>query len=46
MCKDMPPLLAKEDSFVAIRAPFALHNLWVAPYAADQIYPAGRWVPR
>jgi len=46
MCKDMPPLLAKPDSLVAMRAPFAKHNLWVAPYAAEQLYPAGKFVPQ
>lgn len=46
MCKDMPPLLAKPDSLVAMRAPFAKHNLWVAPYNPEQLYPAGKFVPR
>lgn len=46
MCKDMPPLLAAADSLVAMRAPFATHNIWVAPYQADQVYPAGKFVPR
>merc|ERR1711939_675937 len=46
MCKDMPPLLAKPDSLVAMRAPFAKHNLWVAPYNPNQLYPAGHFVPQ
>lgn len=46
MCKDMPPLLPKPDSIVAMRAPFATHSLWVAPYDAKQLYPAGKFVPR
>lgn len=46
MCKDMPPLLPRPDSIVAMRAPFATHSLWVAPYDEKQIYPAGKFVPR
>lgn len=46
MCKDMPPLWAKKDSFVALRAPFAKHNLWTIPYNDDHRYPAGMYVPQ
>jgi Cu2+-containing amine oxidase len=46
MCKDTPLLLPKADSIVAMRAPFATHSLWVAPYHASQLYPAGKFVPR
>ena len=46
MCKDLPPLLPKPDSIVAMRAPFATHSLWVAPYNEKEVYPAGKFVPR
>lgn len=42
----MPPLWAKPDSFIAIRAPFAKHNLWTIPYNDDHRYPAGMYVPQ
>ncbi len=43
MCKDMPPLLAKEDSLVGRRATFAKKNLWVTPYVDGQLFPAGKF---
>ena len=33
-----PPLLAKPGSFFYQRAGFARHNLWVTPYADDELY--------
>lgn len=39
MCSAMIPLLAKEDSLVGRRAPFAKKNLWVTPYEEDKLYP-------
>lgn len=39
MCKDFPPLLAKPDSLVGRRAPFATRNMWVTPYVDGQLYP-------
>jgi len=41
-----PRLLAQKDSWVAKRAPFAAHQLWVTPFAEDQLYPAGKYVPQ
>lgn len=46
MAAQMPPLLAKPDSIVAKRAPFAQHSLWCAPYDPQQLYPAGKYVPQ
>lgn len=46
MCKDMPPLLANHDSWVAKRAPFATKSLWVTPYEDGQLYPAGKNIPQ
>ncbi|SCZ97604.1 BZ3500_MvSof-1268-A1-R1_Chr4-3g07289 [Microbotryum saponariae] len=43
MCKDFPPLLAKEDSLVARRATFAKKNLWVTPFVDGQFFPAGKY---
>ncbi|KAL7420677.1 peroxisomal copper amine oxidase [Cryptotrichosporon argae] len=38
--KDMPPLLAKPGSMVWNRAPFARHNMFVTPYAPNELYPS------
>lgn len=38
-----PTLLAGERSVVRRRAAFATHNLWVTPYAEDEIRAAGPW---
>ncbi|SCV69173.1 BQ2448_2193 [Microbotryum intermedium] len=43
MCKDFPPLLAKENSLVARRATFAKKNLWVTPFVDGQFFPAGKY---
>ncbi|GHJ87119.1 hypothetical protein NliqN6_3521 [Naganishia liquefaciens] len=40
VCRDMPPLLAKPGSIVWNRAPFARHNMFVTPYAEDELYPS------
>jgi primary-amine oxidase len=40
MCQNLPPLLARPDSFVARRAPFAAHSFWTAPYVDHQIFPS------
>lgn len=45
-CRDYPPLLAKPDSWVAKRAPFATKTMWVTPYQEGQFYPAGKHVPQ
>ncbi|KAM0750283.1 peroxisomal copper amine oxidase [Meredithblackwellia eburnea MCA 4105] len=44
MCKDFPPLLAKDDSLVGRRATFAKKNIWVTPYEDGQLFPAGKFV--
>ena len=44
--KDFAPLLAQPDSWVAKRATFTQHSLFVTPYQQDQIYPAGYYVPQ
>jgi len=36
-----PLLLADEHSDIHARATFATRHLWVTPYAADELYPAG-----
>ncbi|KAL7417323.1 copper amine oxidase [Mrakia frigida] len=41
-----PRLLAQKDSWVAKRAPFATHQLWVTPFVEEQLYPAGKYVPQ
>lgn len=41
-----PKLLAKPDSWVAKRAAFATKSIWTVPYAEDELYPAGKWVPQ
>lgn len=46
MCSNYGPLLAKPDSVVALRAPFATHSMWVVPFADDKVYPAGQHVPQ
>jgi hypothetical protein len=44
LCKDLPRLLAKDDSLVARRTPFAKHNLWViADPEGDRLFPAGKF---
>lgn len=44
-CRDQPVLLAKKDSMIAMRAPFAKHHLFVTRYVHGQFYPSGRFVP-
>lgn len=44
MCKDFVPLLAKPDSLIARRTPFATKSIWVTPYEEGQLYPAGKFV--
>lgn len=39
-----PRMLAKKDSLVATRAPFAKHALWTVPYEEDRVYAAGKYV--
>ncbi|KAF8584587.1 hypothetical protein K439DRAFT_1134852 [Ramaria rubella] len=46
VCKDYAPLFTTPDSLVALRAPFARHNVWVVPYADDKRYPGGLHVPQ
>ncbi|GAA99150.1 uncharacterized protein L969DRAFT_88243 [Mixia osmundae IAM 14324] len=49
MAPYQPPLYCKPGSWVARRAPFAKHGLWVVPTsttAATSIYPAGEHVPQ
>lgn len=43
MCKDAPRLLAKPDSLVAKRCPFAMHNLWLVPKPEERLFPAGKY---
>lgn len=43
MCKDLVPLLVKDDSLVARRAPFAKHHIWTVPYSDNSLYPAGKF---
>lgn len=43
MCKDLVPLLVKDDSLVARRAPFAKHHIWTVPYTDNSLYPAGKF---
>ncbi|GAA5836765.1 hypothetical protein JCM9279_007655 [Rhodotorula babjevae] len=43
MCKDLVPLLVKDDSLVARRAPFAKHHIWTVPYSDTSLYPAGKF---
>ncbi|MBW0499432.1 hypothetical protein O181_039147 [Austropuccinia psidii MF-1] len=45
VCRDQPRMLAKPDSLVAQRAPFAKHDFFVTPYVPHQYYPAGKFVP-
>ncbi|POW09523.1 hypothetical protein PSTT_06726 [Puccinia striiformis] len=42
---DQPPMIAKQDSMIAKRAPFAKHDFFVTPYVRHQFYPAGKFVP-
>lgn len=44
MCKDFVPLLAKPDSLIARRTPFATKSIWVTPFKDGQFYPAGKFV--
>ncbi|EPQ26592.1 uncharacterized protein PFL1_05913 [Pseudozyma flocculosa PF-1] len=46
VCPNLPPMYAKQDSFVARRAPFAKHHFWTIPYAEGRRYPAGKYVPQ
>ncbi|PWN49683.1 peroxisomal copper amine oxidase [Violaceomyces palustris] len=46
VCKDLPKLYCKPDSYVARRAPFAKHHFWTIPYDDERIYPAGKYVPQ
>lgn len=39
-----PTLAMAEDSFIASRAAFAKHHLWVTRHAADELYAAGDFV--
>ena len=39
-------LMAKPDSWVARRAPFAKHHIAAVPYAEGRLYPAGKYVPQ
>jgi hypothetical protein len=39
MSNAFTPLMAKPDSLVARRAPFALHQLWTTPYVEGQLFP-------
>lgn len=41
-----PPFLLQPDSIVAKRAAFVASSLWVTPFAEDQIYPSGKYVPQ
>ncbi|KAG7696266.1 hypothetical protein KL930_003293 [Ogataea haglerorum] len=41
-----PPLLAKEGSLVAKRAPWASHSVNVVPYKDNRLYPSGDHVPQ
>ncbi|CDZ98332.1 peroxisomal copper amine oxidase [Phaffia rhodozyma] len=41
VCGQMPPMLAAPGSMVWNRAPFARHNMFVTPYAEDELYPSG-----
>ncbi|KAI7936933.1 hypothetical protein MJO28_015832 [Puccinia striiformis f. sp. tritici] len=45
VCRDQPPMIAKPDSMIAKRAPFAKHDFFVTPYVRHQFYPAGKFVP-
>ncbi|PLW16667.1 hypothetical protein PCANC_13352 [Puccinia coronata f. sp. avenae] len=45
LCRDQPPMLAKADSMIAKRAPFAKHDIFVTPYVPHQYYPSGKFVP-
>ncbi|WAR64095.1 hypothetical protein PtB15_16B255 [Puccinia triticina] len=45
VCRDQPPMLAKADSMIAQRAPFAKHDFFVTPYVPHQYYPSGKFVP-
>ncbi|KAA1067725.1 hypothetical protein PGT21_015460 [Puccinia graminis f. sp. tritici] len=45
VCRDQPPMLAKPDSMIAKRAPFAKHDFFVTPYVPHQYYPSGKFVP-
>lgn len=36
-----PPVLAHADSWAGRRMAFARHHLWVTPFAADELHPAG-----
>jgi primary-amine oxidase len=41
-----PTLFANKDSYVAQRAGFAQHNLWVTAFAADELGAAGDMTPQ
>ncbi|KAG7807785.1 hypothetical protein KL921_004080 [Ogataea angusta] len=41
-----PPLLAKDGSLVAKRAPWASHSVNVVPYKDNRLYPSGDHVPQ
>lgn len=43
MSGNFVPLLVKDDSLVARRAPFAKHHMWTVPYTDDRLYPAGKF---
>jgi len=44
--REVPFLLPKEGSLVWKRGGFARHSIHVTPYAEDQVYPAGKYVPQ
>jgi primary-amine oxidase len=44
--REVPSLLPKPGSLVWKRGGFARHAVHVTPYAEDQLYPAGKYVPQ
>ena len=44
--REVPRLLPKEGSLVWKRGGFARHAIHVTPYAEEQLYPAGKYVPQ